>query len=93
MYKNHITTQVAPAELDAVLTEHPDIVEAAVVGIPDTVAGELPFACIVKKPGSPLTEKDVYDFVAGRCERNVIYFCQIQVILGICISSNILIYT
>ena len=39
--------QVAPAELEANLVTHPDITDAAVIGIPDDEAGELPIAFVV----------------------------------------------
>jgi acyl-CoA synthetase (AMP-forming)/AMP-acid ligase II len=38
--------QVAPAELEAVLVEHPMVAEAAVVGRPDEEAGEVPKAFV-----------------------------------------------
>lgn len=57
--------QVPPAEIENILMTHPDILDAAVIGIPDDRAGELPLAFVVKKPNSVLTEKDVGDFVAG----------------------------
>jgi acyl-coenzyme A synthetase/AMP-(fatty) acid ligase len=39
--------QVAPAELEAVLMGHPGVLDAAVVGVPDAAAGELPKAFVV----------------------------------------------
>ncbi|HEX6256747.1 MAG TPA: AMP-binding protein [Euzebyales bacterium] len=39
--------QVPPAELEALLLEHPDISDAAVVGRPDEEAGEIPVAFVV----------------------------------------------
>ncbi|KIN73046.1 AMP-binding protein [Sulfitobacter guttiformis] len=39
--------QVAPAELEANLVTHPSITDAAVIGIPDDEAGELPIAFVV----------------------------------------------
>ncbi|GFS23355.1 4-coumarate--CoA ligase [Elysia marginata] len=59
-------TQVAPAELEALLLTHPDIQDAAVVGVPDQAAGELPRAFVVVKPGSDLTEEQVASFVEGK---------------------------
>ena len=42
--------QVAPAELESVLISHPDIVDAAVIGVPATDdSGEFPRAYIVKR--------------------------------------------
>lgn len=39
--------QVAPAELEGHLLEHPDVGDACVVGIPDDYSGEVPLAFIV----------------------------------------------
>ena len=57
--------QVSPAWLEGILLTHPLIADAAVVGIPDTEAGELPRAFVVKKAGGALTEADVIQYVAG----------------------------
>jgi fatty-acyl-CoA synthase len=38
---------VYPAEVERVLHEHPEVVEAAVVGVPDERWGETPVACVV----------------------------------------------
>lgn len=42
---------------------HPEIEDAAVTGLPNVEAGELPMAFVVKTAESTLTEKDVVDFV------------------------------
>ena len=55
--------QVPPAELEGLLISHPKIKDAGVIGIPDEIAGELPFAFIVKREGCDLTEQEVKDFV------------------------------
>jgi long-chain acyl-CoA synthetase len=44
---------VYPSEVEAALYEHPDIVEAAVVGIPHPHYGEEVAAVVVVRPGSP----------------------------------------
>ena len=44
--------QVAPAELEARLLEHPGVLDAAVIPSPDEEAGELPKAFIVAKEGA-----------------------------------------
>lgn len=56
--------QVAPAELEAVLRDHPDVLEAVVVGVPHPICGELPRAFVVKRPGSTVTEDEIKAFVA-----------------------------
>ncbi len=57
--------QVAPAEMEALLLEHPNVSDAAVVGKPDEEAGELPKAYVVARNPS-LTADDIMAFVAER---------------------------
>ena len=54
---------MAPAELEALLLEHPLIADVAVIGIPDERAGERPKAFVVKRPGVDLGEQEVKKFV------------------------------
>jgi acyl-CoA synthetase (AMP-forming)/AMP-acid ligase II len=58
--------QVAPAELEAVLLGHPEVADAAVIGVRDADGEELPKAFVVRAPGSSLAEDDVMAFVTGR---------------------------
>ncbi|TVU00211.1 hypothetical protein EJB05_54390, partial [Eragrostis curvula] len=56
--------QVAPAELEDVLAAHPGIRDAAVAPYLDDEAGEIPVACVVRKPESHhLQAQDVISFV------------------------------
>jgi acyl-coenzyme A synthetase/AMP-(fatty) acid ligase len=57
--------QVAPAELEAVLLSHPEILDAAVLGVPDSIAGELPMAFVVRKNKSDIRESTIIQFVKG----------------------------
>ncbi len=61
--------QVPPAELEAVLLSHPQIADAAVVGVPDPQGEEVPKAFVVKLTPhgtADLTEAEVMEFVAGQ---------------------------
>ena len=53
-------------EVEAALFAHPDIIDAAVIGIPNEKYGEVVKACIVKKEGSDLTEEEVINFCKDR---------------------------
>src|SRR6185369_8755677 len=52
---------IYPAELEAVLTNHPQVVEAAVFGVPDPDWGEVAVAFVVPVDGSKLTDSDLLD--------------------------------
>jgi len=60
--------QVAPAELEEILVSHPDIEDAAVIGIPNTEAGEVPRAFVVRK-NATITEEAIKKFVEGKVVR------------------------
>lgn len=53
---------IYPVEIDNVLFDHPKILEACTVGIPDPYRGETVKAFIVVKPGETLTVKEVVDY-------------------------------
>lgn len=57
--------QVAPAELEAMLLGHPQILDAAVIGVLDDDGQEIPKAFVVAAPDSGLTEQDVLDHSAA----------------------------
>lgn len=58
--------QVPPAEVEAILLTHPKVKDAAVIGIPDDEAGELPLAFIVKQENVIVQEKEIIEFVASQ---------------------------
>lgn len=65
--------QVPPAELEDLLLSHPEIRDAAVIGIPDSAAGEVPKAYVVRATES-LTEKQVMEFVKGKTTVTVVNY-------------------
>jgi len=50
---------VYSGEVEAVIYKHPAVREVAVFGIPDPQWGELVMACVVLKPGVPLSANDL----------------------------------
>ncbi|HUB72601.1 MAG TPA: o-succinylbenzoate--CoA ligase [Solirubrobacteraceae bacterium] len=50
---------VVPGEVEAVLEAHPDVLEAAVVGLPDERWGEAVSAIVVARPGSAPAEESL----------------------------------
>ena len=57
---------IFPAEIEHVLTEHPSVADAAVVGVPDEQWGEVAVAFVQRTPGSDVTEDDLRAFVRSR---------------------------
>jgi acyl-CoA synthetase (AMP-forming)/AMP-acid ligase II len=53
-------------EVENVIFDIPKILEAAVVGVPDPMLGEVVKACVVLKPGEHATEEEIRRFCAGR---------------------------
>ena len=58
---------IYPLELDNVLFDHPKILEACTIGVPDTYRGETVKAFIVPKQGETLTEKEIIAY----CKKNL----------------------
>lgn len=57
---------VFPAEVEAVLAEHPAVEASAVVGVPHPYTGEAVKAYVKARPGVPVEEDDVIAFCAER---------------------------
>jgi len=56
---------VAPAEVEAVLEAHPQVLEAAVLGRPDPVWGEAVTAIVVARPGAAVEAETLRAYCAG----------------------------
>ncbi|WP_396891882.1 class I adenylate-forming enzyme family protein [[Mycobacterium] wendilense] len=57
---------IYPAEIERVLSAHPDVALVAAGPVPDAVKGELPCAYVVRVPGSTVTEEELADFAGTR---------------------------
>jgi acetyl-CoA synthetase len=55
---------IGPFEVEAVLTDHPAVVEAGVIGRPDPVAGEVVKAFVTLRPGHEPSEDLLLDLLA-----------------------------
>jgi acyl-CoA synthetase (AMP-forming)/AMP-acid ligase II len=54
--------RVSPVEIEHAVGRHPDVAEAAVIGVPDALKGELPAAFVVARPGVTLDLEEVRRF-------------------------------
>lgn len=57
---------VSPNEIEKLLFTHPNVADCAVVGKPDSYAGEIPKAFVVLREGTRVTSEDIVDFVKPR---------------------------
>lgn len=57
---------VFPVEVEHVLVTHPDLLEVAVIGVPDERWGETVKAVVVPRPGSHPDQQAIIDFVRQR---------------------------
>jgi long-chain acyl-CoA synthetase len=54
-----------PKEIESVLGRHDAVLEAAVIGVPHEVYGEVPVAYVVSYPGSPVTADELLELCRG----------------------------
>lgn len=60
---------VYPAEIEAVLYQHPAVHMCAVIGLPDARWGEIGLACVVPKPGAAVAAADLLAFMQQHLAR------------------------
>lgn len=55
---------VYPTEIEAILSEHPNVAEIAAIGVPDEKAGQAVKVFVVAKQESPTLEQELRDFAS-----------------------------
>lgn len=75
--------QVAPAELEGHLLQHPAVADTCVVGVPDEYSGEVPLAFIVLHPdiakkaaSSPTEATKLKEDIKKVCSQSLLYRSQ-----------------
>ncbi len=57
---------ISSVDLENVIMSHPQVVEAAVVGVPDKRWDERPLACVVLEAGAALTPEELSAFISDK---------------------------
>jgi fatty-acyl-CoA synthase len=57
---------IHPGTVEMVLRSHPGVKTAAVVGVPDSIYGEIACACIVRSPNADLEAEELIEFASER---------------------------
>jgi fatty-acyl-CoA synthase len=57
---------IASVELERAIDTHPDVVESAVVGVPDPKWGEVPIAFVTRRSGATVTEVELMAYLRAR---------------------------
>ena len=60
---------ISSMELENAIMAHPDVLEAAVIGVPDERWGERPLATVVLQEGCSVSAADLREFLAGQLPR------------------------
>jgi fatty-acyl-CoA synthase len=60
---------ISSVELENAIIDHPEVLEAAVIGVPDEKWGERPLACIVARNSAPLNITSLRSHLASRVAR------------------------
>ncbi|MFN2545743.1 MAG: class I adenylate-forming enzyme family protein [Actinomycetota bacterium] len=68
--------KISAAEIDQILTQHPDVEHAATVGVPDEIKGERPMSAVMLRRGSSVPEDEILTWARERiapykCPRRV----------------------
>ena len=60
---------ISSVALETLLIGHPDVLDAAVIAVPDARWDERPLASVVLRPGSSTSPEQLRDFIAGQVAR------------------------
>ncbi len=57
---------IAPAEIESLLLEHPSVIDAAVIGVPDEASGEIIKGFVVLRKEDTITSEEILAFTNGK---------------------------
>ncbi|MBI2317973.1 MAG: AMP-binding protein [Betaproteobacteria bacterium] len=57
---------IAPTEISTILCEHPGVLDAATIGVPDAIYGEAVACFVVPKPGKTITVESLFEHLKPR---------------------------
>ncbi|WP_374459533.1 AMP-binding protein [Chryseobacterium taeanense] len=63
--------RLSTSEMEEIVSSHPDVAECAVVGIDDELKGQVPFATVVVKNGSAISEEQLEKDIVQMVRENI----------------------
>ncbi|SDI82319.1 propionyl-CoA synthetase [Chryseobacterium taeanense] len=63
--------RLSTSEMEEIVSSHPDVAECAVVGIDDELKGQVPFATVVVKNGSAISEEQMEKDIVQMVRENI----------------------
>jgi fatty-acyl-CoA synthase len=63
---------ISSLEVEDLLTAHPQVTEAAVIGLTDAKWGERPLALVVRKDGADINDKGLFTYIRGFMDKGMI---------------------
>ena len=61
---------IYPKEIEEFIYTHPDVEDVQVIGVPDAKYGEAVMACIIRKEGCNVTEKEMKEYIMSHMARH-----------------------
>ncbi|XP_025158095.1 4-coumarate--CoA ligase 2-like [Harpegnathos saltator] len=71
---NYRAIKISPAEIEALIQQHPAVLQVAVVPVPHSVDEQHAMAFVAKVPGKEVTELDITDLV----KQNMPWYCRLH---------------